>query len=161
MKAENLTFKKINETTFNYLNWTVMNQMIQLFRESTKILEPLLRVLVIFNKTIQQEAKNDNVEEMTKDMGGQLMKMLYEIEMTDAKPETHLIVRNLIIIINQLQRFAPLLTKQLKEISLNLNEQFKKQVAPKIFNSSTGKPSEEVFSFLHKLNVLMSYFTLQ
>lgn len=111
MKAENLTFKKINETTFNYLNWTVMNQMIQLFRESTKILEPLLRVLVIFNKTIQQEAKNDNVEEMTKDMGGQLMKMLYEIDITDAKPETHLIVRNLIIIINQLQRFVPLLTK--------------------------------------------------
>ena len=111
MKAENLTYKKINETTFNYLNWTVMNQMIQLFRESTKILEPLLRVLVIFNKTIQQEAKNDNVEEMTKDMGGQLMKMLYEIDITDAKPETHLIVRNLIIIINQLQRFVPLLTK--------------------------------------------------
>lgn len=111
MKAENLTFKKINETTFNYLNWAVMNQMIQLFRESTKILEPLLRVLVIFNKTIQQEAKNDNVEEMTKDMGGQLMKMLYEIDITDAKPETHLIVRNLIIIINQLQRFVPLLTK--------------------------------------------------
>ena len=111
MKAENLTFKKINETTFNYLNWTVMNQMIQLFRESTNILEPLLRVLVIFNKTIQQEAKNDNVEEMTKDMGGQLMKMLYEIDITDAKPETHLIVRNLIIIINQLQRFVPLLTK--------------------------------------------------
>ena len=39
------------------------------------------------------------------------MKMLYEIDITDAKPETHLIVRNLIIIINQLQRFVPLLTK--------------------------------------------------
>ncbi len=111
MKAENLTYKKINETTFNFLNWTVMNQMIQLFRESTKILEPLLRVLVIFNKTYQQEAKNDDVKEMTKDMGEQLMKMLYEVEMTDAKPETHLIVRNLIININQLQRFVPVLAK--------------------------------------------------
>ena len=68
-KVENLTFKKINETTFNYLNWTVLNQMIQLFRDSTKILEPLLRVLVIFNNTYYGEAKNDNVEEMTKDMG--------------------------------------------------------------------------------------------
>jgi hypothetical protein len=85
--------------------------MIQLFRESTKILEPLLRVLVIFNKTYQQEAKNDDVKEMTKDMGEQLMKMLYEVEMTDAKPETHLIVRNLIININQLQRFVPVLAK--------------------------------------------------
>lgn len=63
------------------------------------------------------------------------MKMLYEVEMTDAKPETHLIVRNVIINLAQLQKFVPILPRQLKEFCLNLNDQFKKQVAPKIFNS--------------------------
>ena len=67
-KSESVTFKKILEVTFDYLNVAVLNQLIQLFRESSKILEPLLRVLIVLTKNLQKESKNDKVDDMSKDM---------------------------------------------------------------------------------------------
>lgn len=46
-------------------------------------------------------------------------------------------------------------------MNLNLNDQFKKVVAPKMFNSANGKPNSEVFSFVYKLNIFLSHIPVQ
>ena len=88
MKNESLTFKKIWESTFESLSVGVINQLIQLFRENTKVLEPLLRVLLIMAKAIQKEAKNERLDDLGRDMSAQLLKMLQETDIIDSRPET-------------------------------------------------------------------------
>lgn len=60
----------------------------QTFRVNHKIIDPLLKVLLIISKTLEKDNSNDAKNEMGKDITLLLLKLIHKTEVTENSPET-------------------------------------------------------------------------
>jgi hypothetical protein len=136
----NLVYLKYWELGTGYLKLSVINELVQSFRTTPRLLHPLLNTLFLLNKHSQENIESlggDNTQSLS-ELGRDLtLTLLKVIESTDIPTPTpdhqHVtpitsqeqIVKASIMNLIMLQRIYPDVLKELKELVIDYNERLK------------------------------------
>jgi hypothetical protein len=72
-EATNLIHKKYWDIATGYMKLSVINEFVQMFRVNNKVLDPLLKAMLIVGKHLEKDNSND---ELGKDLTYILLKIL-------------------------------------------------------------------------------------
>jgi hypothetical protein len=133
----NLVYLKYWELGTGYLKLSVINELVQSFRTTPRLLHPLLNTLFLLNKHSQETSQqSDTAQQSLSELGRDLtLTLLKVIESTDIPtPSSDLvtpitsqeqIVKASIMNLIMLQRIYPDVLKELKELVIDYNERLK------------------------------------
>jgi hypothetical protein len=101
----NMVFLKYWDLATAFLKLSVLNELIQTFRTTNSVLEPLLRVMLILSRTFDrsQEASAQSGE-VERALTETLLKIVDRTLVVEEKPETESIVKTAIVDLFALQR---------------------------------------------------------
>jgi hypothetical protein len=74
-EATNLIHNKYWDIATGYLKLTVINELIQMFRVNHKILDPLMKAMLVIGKNLEKDTQNDPNDELGKDLTYVLLKI--------------------------------------------------------------------------------------
>lgn len=111
--ATNLIYNKYWDISTGYLKLSVINELIQMFRVNQKILDPLMKVMLVIGKNLEKDSQNDPNDELGKDLTYVLLKIFDQTQVFDEQPETESIVRSSILNLVNLQNVYPSIAKEL------------------------------------------------
>ncbi len=70
-----------------------MNELLQTYRTNLKILEPLLKVMLVVGGNLEKDNQNDKSDELGKDLTLLLLKLIQSTEIDESQSETLMIVK--------------------------------------------------------------------
>jgi hypothetical protein len=80
VSSSNAIYQKLWDLASAYLKLSVLNELVQTFRASGRILEPIMKVLILMSRYIekddQQALQRENDEGMGKDLTSVLLKVI-------------------------------------------------------------------------------------
>lgn len=135
------------ELSAAYLKLSVLNELTQTFRTSSRVLEPLLRVMYLVGRQLERD------EDCGKDVTHQLLRLVQQTSVHESQPSSESIVKNALLNLLQLQRLYPAIEKEARDLVADFNERLKHEVLPKLFFDNGV--NEDALSFLYKYNLVM------
>ena len=93
-ETTNLIYNKYWDLATGYLKLSVMNELIQMFRTNEKILDPLLKTMLILGKRLDKDTLNDPKDDLGKDLAHLLFKLVARLELSDDHPEFESVIRS-------------------------------------------------------------------
>jgi|LauGreDrversion4_2_1035121.scaffolds.fasta_scaffold42600_3 hypothetical protein len=137
-----------------YLKLSVLNEIIQTFRNHSRILDPILKVMFLMGKVFEK----DDDGTIGKDITCQLLRIVQKTIVHESQPSTESIVRNSLLNLVQLQRVYPAIEKEARDLMIEHNERLKLEILPQLFIKKDQMVyiNEDSMSFLFKYNLVMS-----
>lgn len=172
----NLIYLKLWDLGTAYLKLSVLNELVQKFKTQPRILEALLKVMLVLSRSFEAQSAPADSDASSRDNEVSLviMKTLLRIVdntlVTERNQESEPIVKTALLDLLALQRVQPSITGELKRLVVEFNEKLRSEVLPLLFKEDQPKRSslgqkaplvnEEAMSFIHKYLVLMSHSSL-